>query len=306
MSRSSAETTVWPELPLEEWQDTYKTLHMWMQVVGKVRLELTPYVNHSWDIPFYLTSRGLTTSPIPYHERTFDIDFDFFDHKLLINTSDGTRRTVDLYPRSVADFYAEVMSALKALGIDVEIWTMPVEIPDPIRFTEDHEHASYDAEYVSRWWQALLQTDRVLKQFRGRFIGKCSPVHFFWGAFDLAVTRFSGRRAPQRSDPYEFMREAYSHEVNSAGFWPGSGPIRGAAFYCYHTPEPAGFAEAAIRPETAFYSQDFGEYILMYDDVRTSSTPDAMLLDFFQTTYEAGATLARWDRANLERDGSVA
>ena len=292
---------VWPSLPLEEWRETYATLHMWTQVVGKIRLAQTPLVNHWWNVPLYVTSRGLTTSAMPYEQRTFQIDFDFIDHKLVIECSDGSLRTLPLAPRSVADFYREVMSLLAELGIEVKIWTTPVEIPAPIPFEKDHEHASYDAEYANRFWRILVQSVRVMEKFRARFTGKCSPVHFFWGSFDLAVTRFSGRRAPERVGADAITREAYSHEVISHGFWPGMGPLGAPAFYSYTAPEPQGLSDAAIRPGEAFYSKEMSEFILLYDDVRLSASPDDSLMEFLQSTYEAGANLAQWNRAELEQ-----
>jgi hypothetical protein len=295
----------WPSLPLAAWKDTYATLHMWAQIVGKVRLALTPKTNHWWSVPFYVSARGLTTSVIPNGHRVFDMEFDFVEHKLVIRTNDPATRTVALAPRSVADFYKEVMSVLHSLGINVEIWKMPVEVPDPIAFDQDTVHASYDPEYAKRLWRILVSIDEVFNVFRSRFIGKSSPVHFFWGAFDMAVTRFSGRRAPERNDPdpvlRKIMREAYSHEVISAGWWPGGGPVNDAAFYAYAAPEPPGFAQQRVRPQKASYSKDAGEFILMYDDVRTASSPTSVLLDFLQSTYEAGATLGKWDREALER-----
>lgn len=292
----------WPSLPLAAWQDTYATLHMWTQIVGKVRLELTPLVNHWWNVPLYLTARGLTTSPIPYGRRSFAVDFDFLDHRLIVNTSEGLTKTLALAPRSVADFYREFMALLRSLDIAVEIYATPVEIPDPIPFAEDHEHASYDPQYVQRFWLILRQSERVMQEFRGRFIGKCSPVHFFWGSFDLAVTRFSGRRAPEREGADAITREAYSHEVISHGFWPGAGPLAAPAFYSYTAPEPAGLKQAAIRPDQASYSNELSIFILLYDDVRQAAAPDEALLDFLQSTYEAGAHLAGWKRAELERN----
>ncbi|HZO91362.1 MAG TPA: DUF5996 family protein [Chthonomonadaceae bacterium] len=295
----------WPSLPLAAWQDTYSTLHMWTQIVGKVRMRQCPFLNHWWHVTLYVTSRGLTTGPMPYGPLTFQIDFDFLSHKLVISTSQGWRHTIALAPRTVAAFYKEVMAALRSLDIDVTIWTMPQEVPDPIPFEQDDQHASYDPEYAQRCWRILVQVDRVCQQFRSRFLGKCSPVHFFWGSFDMAVTRFSGRRAPEHPGggllPTWITREAYSHEVSSCGWWPGSGPIPYPAFYAYAYPEPTGFREANIRPATAFYASDLGEYILPYDDVRQADDPDAVLLDFLQTTYEASANLAHWDRAALER-----
>lgn len=298
-----ARDAVWPALPLAVWQDTYQTLHMWTQIVGKVRLALSPLVNHWWATTLYVTPRGLTTSPIPYGKRTFEVAFDFLDHTLWIQSSDGASRAMGLYPRSVADFYREFLALLQALGIDVTINPLPQEVSNPIRCDEDHVHAAYDAAYASRWWRILLQSERVLQQFRARFLGKCSPVHFFWGGFDLAVTRFSGRRAPERPGADRVTREAYSHEVSSCGFWPGTpgGPVQESAYYAYMAPEPPGFAAAAVRPAAAAYNQEFGEFILPYEAVRTAADPDATLLDFVQSTYEAGAKLANWDRAALER-----
>ncbi|MEZ4546800.1 MAG: DUF5996 family protein [Thermodesulfobacteriota bacterium] len=297
----------WPSLPLGEWKDTAATLHMWTQIIGKIRLSQTPWINHSWHVTLYVTSRGLTTSPIPYGLKTFQIDFDFIDHKLVIETSDGNVRLLDLRPRTVADFYSQVMSSLKSLGIDVAIHTTPNEIPDPIPFEEDHKNASYDADYANRFWRVLVQTDRIFKEFRARFIGKCSPVHFFWGSFDLAVTRFSGRTAPPHPGGVPHMpdvvaREAYSHEVSSCGFWPGGGAIDYPAYYAYAYPTPEGFKDYKIKPKGAFYSNDLGEFLLPYDEVRASDDPDAALLGFLQSTYEAAADLAKWDRAALERD----
>jgi hypothetical protein len=289
----------WPELPLASWQDTYDTLHMWTQIVGKIRMTLTPLINHYWNATLYVSARGLTTSAIPYPRGVFEMEFDFIGHKLVIQTSEGDVRTLDLAPRTVADFYADVMNTLAALKIDVHIHAHPDEVPNPIPFPEDRTHKSYDRESVERFRRLLISVDKVLKNFRTRFIGKCSPVHFFWGSFDLAVTRFSGRLAPPRPD--RMMQEAYSHEVSSAGFWPGGGEIKGPAFYSYTAPEPAGFKTCAIGPKPAFYHQGIGEFLLMYDDIRTSATPDVPLMEFLQTTYEAGANLAKWDRGALER-----
>jgi hypothetical protein len=258
----------WPELPLAAWRDTYDTLHMWTQIVGKVRLALSPRVNHWWEVALYVTARGLTTSPIPYGGGIFEVQFDFIEHKLTIQTSAGGLRRLALRPQRVADFYAEFMAALRELGIEVKIWTMPVEVPDPIAFEKDSRHAAYDPEYARRFWQILVSCDSVFKEFRARFMGKDSPVHFFWGSFDLCVTRFSGRRAPQRPEADRITREAYSHEVISAGFWPGGGEIDGAAFYCYAAPEPAGFGERRVQPEKAFYHPKMKEFLLMYEDVR--------------------------------------
>jgi hypothetical protein len=278
---------------------------MWMQIVGKIRLELTPLVNHWWNVPLYVSSRGLTTSIIPYGNRHFEIEFDFVEQKLIIRTSDPKTATVALAPRSVADFYHELMSTLRSLGIEVKIWKMPVEVADPIPFDQDHVHAAYDGESVRRLWRILLTVDEVFNVFRARFVGKSSPVHFFWGSFDLAITRFSGRRAPERNDPdpvlRKIMQEAYSHEVISAGWWPGSGDIKEAAFYCYAAPSAPGFAEQKVQPEDAFYHSGVGEYLLMYDKARLAPSPSTALLDFLQSTYEAGATTGKWDRDALEK-----
>lgn len=291
----------WPALPLEAWKDTCSTLHMWTQIVGKVRLALTPLVNHWWNVPLYVEARGLTTSAIPYRNEVFEIRFDFIDHQLVLETNDGLVKTLQLVPRSVADFYRDFMALLQSSDIDVKIWKMPVEIPDPIPFDQDTAHASYDPEYAHRFWRILVSAERVFREFRSGFIGKCSPVHFFWGSFDLAVTRFSGRRAPERADADSITREAYSHEASSVGFWPGSGEVRGPAFYSYMAPEPPGFRESRVRPDAASYNQKLGEFLLMYDDVRGASSPSATLLDFCQSTYEVGSNLAHWDRASLER-----
>jgi hypothetical protein len=297
--RGDGET--WPALPLEAWSETYATLHMWTQIIGKVRLKLTPRLNHWWEVPFYVTSRGLTTTPIPAGGRTFDATFDFIDHALIFQTSDGRTEAIPLRPQSVADFYHEVMATLRRLAVDVRIWTMPVEVPAPIRFEDDRQHASYDAAYAQRFWRILLNADAIFKEFRTGFIGKASPVHFFWGSFDLAVTRFSGRRAPAREGVDLITREAYSHEVSSCGFWPGSGGLTAPAFYSYVAPEPSGFKDAPIRPASAFYNAEFSNFLLLYDDVRSTADPRATVLEFLQSTYEAAATLGRWDRGNLER-----
>jgi hypothetical protein len=291
----------WPSLPLEAWKDTCATLHMWTQIVGKVRLALTPLVNHWWNVPLYVSARGLTTSAIPYAGRVFEVYFDFLEHQLVLQTNDGLRKTLPLAPRSVADFYREFMALLHSAGIQVKIWKMPAEIPAPIPFDQDRVHASYDPEYARRFWQILVSADCVFNEFRSRFIGKSSPVHFFWGSFDLAVTRFSGRRAPERKGADVITREAYSHEVSSVGFWPGGGDIKGAAFYSYMAPVPQGFGESRVRPDAAFYHQQLGEFLLMYDDVRAAASPSTALLEFCQSTYEAGAKLANWDREALEK-----
>jgi hypothetical protein len=295
----------WPDLPLAAWQDTYDTLHMWTQIVGKIRMTLTPLINHYWNATLYVSARGLTTSAIPYPRGVFEMEFDFIGHKLVIQTSEGDVRTLALAPRTVADFYAEVMGTLAALKIDVHIQAHPDEVANPIPFAEDRTHHSYDPEYVDRFRRLLISVDKVLKEFRARFIGKCSPVHFFWGSFDIAVTRFSGRLAPPKPPTQgalqEVMQEAYSHEVSSAGFWPGGGEIRGPAFYSYTTPEPAGFKTQAVLPKPALYHPGIGEFLLMYDDIRAAASPQSELMDFLETTYEAGANLAKWDRAALER-----
>jgi hypothetical protein len=294
-------TNTWPELILEEWQNTLATLHMWTQVVGKIRMEQTPLINHWWNVTLYVSARGLTTSAMPYQDRIFEIEFDFIGHNLLIECSDGAAKTLPLRPQTVASFYQETMAALHELGIDLKVWPMPVETPNPIRFDEDQTHKSYDAEYVNRWWRALVSIDDVFKEFRSRFIGKVSPVHFWWGSFDHAVTRFSGRPAPAREVSDKWTQEAYSHEVISHGFWPGGNGVQ-AAFYSYTAPEPAGLGESKIKPASAaFYSQEMKEFLLPYDAVRQSPSPEKALMDFCQSTYEAGADLAHWDRKALER-----
>jgi len=296
----------WPALPFEAWKDTCATLHLWTQVVGKIRLAKAPMMNHWWQVPLYVTCRGLTTSPIPYDGALdFQIDFDFVDHCLGIEVSDGRSEKLPLEPYAVADFYRQVMDRLTALGLEVPIWTVPVELPDPIPFEQDRAHAAYDAHYAQQFWRVLVNVDRVLKQFRSRFIGKASPVHFFWGSFDMAVTRFSGRRAPPHPGaPHiadRITREAYSHEVSSCGFWPGNGGFGQPAFYSYAYPEPAGLPAAQIRPEAAYYSHDLHEFILTYDAVRQAASPDQAVLDFLETTYTAAADLGHWDRAAVER-----
>jgi len=274
---------------------------MWTQIVGKVRLAQTPLVNHWWNVPLYVSARGLTTTAMPYGTTFFEMEFDFIDHNLNIKCSDGANRTVKLMPKSVAAFYEETMAALDGLGLSVSIWKMPVEIPDPIAFDQDHQHQSYDPIFANRFWQVLRQSDRVMQEFRSHFIGKCSPVHFFWGSFDLAVTRFSGRLAPPKPDADPITKEAYSHEVISHGWWPGQGPLGKPAFYSYTAPAPDGLAQAKLRPEKAFYSNDMAEFLMLYDDVRCAADPDAALMDFMQSTYEAGANLASWPRKELER-----
>ena len=295
----------WPSLPFEEWKDTAITLHMWTQIIGKIRLTLSPWTNHSWHVTLYVTSRGLTTSPIPHGLSTFEIQFDFIDHQLLIDKSDGARRTLELKSQSVAEFYRTLMKTLEDLDLPVTINTTPNEIENPIPLDRDKEHHSYDREYANRFWRVLMQSDRVFKEFRSRFCGKCSPVHFFWGSFDLAVTRFSGRPAPPHPGgvphlPDEITREAYSQEVSSLGFWPGNAAAPTPIFYSYAYPEPPGFAEAKIQPDAAFYQPKLHEFILPYDAVRTAEKPDKVLLDFAQTAYDAASRLGKWDRDALE------
>ena len=298
---SPVKNEAWPALPLAEWKDTYDTLHMWTQIVGKVRLALTPLINHWWEVPLYVSARGLTTSAIPYRAGIFEVEFDFIEHALRIETSAGETEVLELAPRSVADFYREFMASLKSLGIDVKIWPMPVEVPNPIRFDQDTTHASYDAAHAERFWRALVAIAPIFLEFRARFIGKDSPVHFFWGSFDLAVSRFSGRRAPERPDADKITREAYSHEVSSVGWWPGGGGVEYPAFYSYAAPEPAGYKDSPVKPGRAAYNDQLKEFLLAYDDVRNSADPRAALLDFCQSTYEGAANLAKWDRAALER-----
>jgi Family of unknown function (DUF5996) len=304
---TSARDEVWPKLPLAAWKDTYATLHLWTQIVGKIRLMQTPWLNHSWHVVLYVTARGLTTSMIPYGNRAFQIDFDFIDHALRISTSGGTRKEVQLYPRAVADFYAEVMRSLAELGFDIRINEMPNEIPDAIPFSSDHIHASYDRDYAERHWRILLQVERVLFKFRTGFIGKCSPVHFFWGSFDLAVTRFSGRKAPPFTPsgavpnmPAAVELDAYSDEVSSAGFWAGGQGVDYPAFYSYASPAPDGFWMASVRPADAFWNKGLSQFNLPYDAVRTADDPDQAPMEFLVSTYEAAATLGHWDRAALE------
>jgi hypothetical protein len=300
----------WPRLDFADWRDTCATLHLWTQVVGKVRLALAPMVNHWWQVTLYVTARGLTTSAMPYGQWRLQIDFDFIDHQLVLRTSDGRAERIALAPMTVADFYSEVMGRLRALGVDVRIWTMPSEIEGAIPFEQDRVHAAYDADAVQRFWRQLVQADRLLNLFRSPFLGTCSPVHLFWGSFDLAVTRFSGRAAPPmtRGAPHVgpwVMREAYSHEVSSCGFWPGNGGFGRAAFYSYAYPEPAGFAQGPARPQAAYYDDGLKQFILPYEAVRTAADPDQAVLDFLQTTYEACANRAGWDRPALERTQPV-
>ena len=295
----------WPALPLESWRETCDTLHMWTQIVGKVRLRLTPLVNHWWNVPLYVDVRGLTTSTMPYGAGSIELRFDFVGHRLVLECSDGMVKELPLRPMAVADFYREFMEMLRSAGVEVSIWRMPVEIPDPIPFDEDRVHAVYDAERVETFWRILLSADSVFHKFRSGFIGKASPVHFFWGSFDLAVSRFSGRRAPERPGADSMTREAYSHEVSSVGFWPGTGDMSGPAFYSYAVPEPEGFKEARVRPDAARYDAGLDEFLLSYDDVRKAESPSAELLAFCQSTYDAAANLGKWDRQALERDGST-
>ena len=295
----------WPALPFAEWKDTATTLHMWTQIVGKIRLTLSPWTNHSWHVTLYVTSRGLTSSPIPHGSHTFEIRFDFIDHELRILKSDGATRTLRLQSQSVAKFYEAVMKALNDLELPVKINMLPNEIENPIPFDEDEEHRTYDREYANRFWRVLVQSDRVFKEFRSGFCGKCSPVHFFWGSFDLAVTRFSGRPAPPHPGgiphlPDAITREAYSQEVSSLGFWPGNAAAPTPIFYSYAYPEPPGFAEAKVQPAAAFYEPKFREFMLPYDAVRTAEKPDEVLLDFAQSTYDAASTLGKWDRDALQ------
>lgn len=299
---SAGET--WPALqPLEQWRDTYATLHMWTQVVGKVCLALTPLTNHFWNVAFQVTPRGLATPSLTYRNRALAITFDFVVHELVFQCSDGGVERIRLEPRTVADFHRVVMDALKRLGIDVRIWTRPTEVPDPVAFEQDTLHRSYDPAWANACWRALVAMRPVFERFRGRFVGKCSPVHFFWGGFDLAVTRFSGRRAPERPGADSITREAYSHEVISHGFWPGSaaGPVSEPAFYAYAAPEPPGLKTAGVRPQAASYSMALGEFILPYEAVRTAPSPEAALLAFLESTYDGAADLAGWPRADLER-----
>jgi hypothetical protein len=309
MTHDPSDHDLLPALPFDSWQDTVATLHMWTQVVGKVRLRLCPLVNHFWNVAFYLTARGMTTSAMPYPgasdsgavSSTIELSFDFIAHQLLIESSDGRAVVIPLKAESVAEFYKQIMAALADLGAPVKIWTTPCEIPDPIPFEKDQIHASYDPEAAHKFWRILVWVDQVLKEFRAGFLGKVSPVHFFWGSFDLAVSRFSGRRAPERPGADPITREAYSHEVSSASFWPGGGDVKGPAFYSYAAPEPAGFAARKVRPQAAFYHPQMKEFLLMYDDVRTAASPKAALMEFLVSTYDAAADTGKWDRANLER-----
>jgi hypothetical protein len=292
-------TESWPALPYDAWKDTYETVHLWAQIVGKIALAQAPKLNHSWGIAFRVTPRGLTTLTLPHGNRSFTIEFDFIDHALVIRTSEGMVRSLPLGPRTVADVYRDLMDSLRAMGLPVKIWPVTVEIPTPIRLDQDTAHHSYDPEYVQRFWRILVQLERILNDARVPFLGKCSPVHFFWGSFDLAVTRFSGRAAPPREGP-EFMRDAYSREVISHGFWPG-GAALGPSLYAYAVPEPAGLKEASVEPKAAYYHKEMGEFILPYDAVRTSPAPEAAIRAFVDSTYDRAATLAGWDRVLLEQ-----
>lgn len=291
----------WPDLRFAEWESTCDTLHMWTQIVGKTRLTLAPLENHWWNVTLYVTPRGLSTSPIPFGGETFEVQFDFVAHQLLLRTSEGKQLSIPLFPRSVADFYSEYMASLRVLGIEVNIDRTPVEFDDKTPFDQDRHHASYDAKHVESFRRILIQSDRVFKEFRANFVGKCSPVHFFWGSFDLAVTRFSGRRASLPKDADAMTREAYSHEVISCGFWPGDRRFKHAAFYSYTMPAPSGLEREIVNPNTAHWDKQLGEFILKYEDVRSAQSPDQAILDFCQSTYEAGAKLAEWDRDALER-----
>ncbi len=309
MTNPPSDQELLPALPFDSWKDTLATVHMWTQVVGKVRLKLCPLVNHFWNVPFYLTARGMTTSAMPYPgaidsaalRSTVEIRFDFVSHELRIESSNGSAITIPLKAQSVAEFYQKVMAALTELGAPVKIWTTPCEVPDPIPFEKDYTHAAYDAEAAHKFWRILFWVDQVLKEFRAGFMGKVSPVHFFWGSFDLAVTRFSGRRAPERPGADPVTREAYSHEASSAGFWPGGGDLKGPAFYSYAAPEPAGFSTTPIRPQVAYYHPQMKEFLLMYDDVRGAASPKATLMEFLVSTYAAAADNGKWDRATLDR-----
>lgn len=292
----------WPALPYDAWRDTYATLHMWTQIVGKIALAVAPPLNHCWSTALHVTARGLATYVLPYGARFFALEFDFISHRLLIRISDGTERALSLAPRTVADFYRELMATLHEVGVDIKIWPVPVEIPSPIAFAADTVHASYDPVFANRLWRILLQLDKLFTAARCPFVGKCSPTHFFWGSFDLAVTRFSGRRATPPAGP-AFARDAYSHEVISHGFWPGSGPLLEPALYAYAVPAPAGLKDAKVRPDAAYFHQQLGEFILPYEALRTAASPETTVLEFIDSTYEQAANLGKWDRAALERDG---
>ena len=296
------DAATWPTLPLSEWRDTYDTLHMWMQIVGKTRLALAPAENHWWHVPLYVTARGLTTTPMPAGHRIFEVAFDFVDHRLVAATSDGMHQAIALRPQSVADFYQQYLRMLGTLGVAVKLWPVPVEVDHTVPFPDDRVHASYEADHANRFFRMLLQADRVLKRFKGRFVGKSSPVHFFWGAGDLALTRFSGRRAPERpASEWWVLREANSHEEISVGFWPGSGSVPEPAFYAYARPEPPGVGAMSLRPPDAYYDRELADFILPYESARAAASPDGAVLDFCQSAYEAAADLGRWDRAALDR-----
>jgi hypothetical protein len=297
----ASDNEVLPALPLDSWKETLETLHMWTQIVGKVRLKLSPLVNQWWNVPLYVTARGMTTSAMPYQQRDIEVRFDFIEHTLTVETSKGQVVTMPLVAESVAEFYKKFMAALAELDVSVHIWTMPCEVPNPTPFEQDNIHAAYDPQAAHKFWRILVWVDQILKEFRAGFQGKASPVHFFWGSFDLAVTRFSGRVAPERPGADSVTREAYSHEVSSAGFWPGGGDIKGPAFYSYAAPEPPGFAEQRVRPEAAFYHPQMKEFLLMYDDVRAAASPKTALMEFLQSTYDAAADCGKWDRKALER-----
>jgi hypothetical protein len=306
VNRTADSASTWPALPYEEWRETCATLHLWLQIVGKIRLSTCPWLNHSWHVALKVTARGLTTGPMPHGANSFQMDFDFVEHHLVLGVSNGRVRSIPLVPQSTAAFYHQVMDALNSAGVPVAIHTLPNELPDPIRFEQDETHCAYDPAYVNRYWRVLVQADRVFEDFRTRFIGKCSPVHFFWGSADLAVTRFSGRPAPPHPGgipnlPDWVAREAYSHEVSSAGFWAGGEQYPQPTFYSYAYPEPPGFAAAKVAPAAARFSETLKEFVLPYEEMRKMPSPDAALLDFLQSTYEAAASLGQWDRAALER-----
>jgi len=303
MARTAAKVDVWPELDWAQWSDTADTLHMWTQIIGKTRLALSPLQAHWWNVPLYVSARGLSTAAMPYGDEMLEIEFDFVSHVLRYRLSTGAEIATPLRNQSVADFYAEYKRSLAALGVTVDIWPVPVELKTPIPFAEDTQHATYDADAAHRFWRVLTRADQIFQLFSTKFIGKVSPVHFFWGSFDLAVTRFSGRVAPPRADADPITREAYSREVISAGFWPGNGGFGAAAFYCYAAPAPAGLDQAKIWPASAGYNAELGEFLLKYDDLRAEANPDAALMEFLESTYDAAAQLAKWDRASLERVG---
>ena len=303
MARTAAKVDVWPELDWAQWSDTADTLHMWTQIVGKTRLALSPLQAHWWNVPLYVSARGLSTAAMPYGDEMLEIEFDFVSHVLRYRLSTGAEIATPLRNQSVADFYAEYKRSLAALGVTVDIWPVPVELKTPIPFAEDTQHATYDADAAHRFWRVLTRADQIFQRFSTKFIGKVSPVHFFWGGFDLAVTRFSGRVAPPRANADPITREAYSREVISAGFWPGNGGFGAAAFYCYAAPAPAGLDQAKIWPASAGYNAELGEFLLKYDDLRAEANPDAALMEFLESTYDAAAQLAKWDHASLERVG---